>query len=133
MIQWDNSLSVNVSEIDSQHQKLVKMINELNDAMRAGKSKDMLGKIVNGLISYVQVHFSTEEKYFDKFKYPEIVEHKKEHNLFTAKVSEFASKFKKGEVGLSIPLMDFRSDWLGKHIKGTDKKYSAFFNANGLK
>ena len=40
IIQWNDSLSVNVVEIDKQHQKLVAMINDLNDAMRQGKGKD---------------------------------------------------------------------------------------------
>lgn len=133
MIQWDGSLSVNVAEIDGQHQKLVKMINELNDAMRAGKSREILGKIVAGLISYVEIHFATEEKYFAKFNYPETIPHKQEHAAFTTKVNDVAGKFKSGHLGISIELMDFLSTWLGKHIKGTDKKYSAFFNANGLK
>ncbi|MGA2938094.1 MAG: hemerythrin domain-containing protein [Syntrophobacteraceae bacterium] len=61
LIQWNDSLSVNVVDIDKQHQKLVGMINELNDAMRQGKGKDALGKIVNGLIIYAGTHFKTEE------------------------------------------------------------------------
>ena len=133
MIQWDNSLSVNVAEIDLQHQRLVKIINGLNDAMRVGKSKDILGNIVNGLISYVRVHFSTEEKYFARFRYPETDQHTQEHKTFSTKVDDFAKKFQNGQLGLSIDVMVFLSDWLGKHIKGTDKKYSALFNMSGLK
>jgi hemerythrin len=133
MIQWDDSLSVNVAAIDLQHKKLVKMINELNDAMRVGKSKAILGSIVNGLIGYVGIHFSTEEKYFAKFNYPETDQHTQEHQTFSAKVDDFAKKFQTGQLGLSIEIMTFLSDWLGKHIKGTDKKYSACFNTNGLK
>ncbi|MCL5807711.1 MAG: hemerythrin, partial [Deltaproteobacteria bacterium] len=74
-----------------------------------------------------------EEKYFNQFKYPETDQHKQEHVAFSTKVDEFAKKFQNGQLGISIDLMDFLSNWLGKHIKGTDKKYSAFFNANGLK
>ena len=133
MIKWDDSLSVNVGVIDAQHQKLVKMINELNDAMRVGKSRDVLGGIVTGLVSYAGVHFSTEERYFDQFKYSETDAHKAEHSAFALKVDDFSQKFRQGQIGLSIELMDFLSDWLGKHIKGVDKKYSAFFNANGLR
>ena len=133
MIQWDDSLSVNVAAIDLQHKKLVKMINELDDAMRLGKSRGMLGSTVNGLIGYVGVHFSTEEKYFEKFNYPEADQHTREHKAFSAKVDDFAKKFQTGQLGLSIDVMTFLSDWLGTHIKGTDKKYSACFNANGLK
>ena len=133
MIQWDDSLSVNVAAIDLQHKKLVKMINELDDAMRVGKSKGILGSIVSGLIGYVGIHFSTEEKYFAKFNYPETDQHTQEHKAFSAKVDDFAKKFQTGQLGLSIDVMTFLSDWLGKHIKGTDKKYSACFNANGMK
>ena len=133
MIQWDDSLSVNVAAIDLQHKKLVKIINELDDAMRVGKSKGILGSIVNVLIGYVGIHFSTEEKYFAKFNYPETDQHTQEHKIFSVKVDDFAKKFQTGQLGLSIDVMTFLSDWLGKHIKGTDKKYSACFNANGLK
>jgi len=52
LMQWNDSLSVNVGMIDKQHQKLVGMINELNDAMRQGKGKDILGKTLNELVAY---------------------------------------------------------------------------------
>ena len=32
LIQWDDSYSVGVAELDAQHQRLIQMINELNDA-----------------------------------------------------------------------------------------------------
>jgi len=133
LIQWNDSLSVNVVEIDKQHQKLVGMINDLNEAMRQGKGKDILGKIVNGLISYAGTHFKTEEKYFDQFGYPEANSHKKEHSDFVAKVSEFKDGFEKGKITLSIEVMNFLSDWLRNHIKGVDRNYGPFFNAKGLK
>ena len=133
LIQWNDSFSVNVVEIDQQHQKLVAMINDLNDAMRQGKGKDVLGKIVNGLIVYAESHFKTEEKYFDQFGYPETDSHKKEHSDFVVKVSEFKSGFEKGKIGLSIEVMNFLSDWLQNHIKRVDNKYGPFFNEKGLK
>jgi hemerythrin len=133
LIKWDDSLSVNVAKIDQQHQKLVLMINELHDAMKQGKGKEVLGKIVNGLISYTATHFKTEEDYFNQFGYPETDSHKKEHIAFVQKVSEFKDGFEKGKLSLSIEVMNFLSDWLQNHIKGTDKKYSQFFNGKGLK
>jgi hemerythrin len=133
LINWTDSLSVKVGEIDRQHQKLVGMINDLNDAMRQGKGKDVLGKIVNELVAYAATHFKTEEKYFDQYGYPDADSHKKEHADFTKKVSEFKDGFAKGSMGLSIQVMDFLSNWLQGHIKGVDKKYSSFFNEKGLK
>ncbi len=132
MIEWNDSLSVKVTKIDQQHQKLISMINELFDAMKQGKGKDVLGNIVNGLISYTETHFKLEEDYFDQYRYPKTLSHKKEHNDFVKKVSEFKDEFEKGSIMLTVEVMDFLGDWLKNHIKGSDKKYTQFFNEKGL-
>lgn len=132
LIQWDDSFSVKIGEIDRQHQKLVNTVNELSDAMRQGKAKDILGKIINELISYTGTHFTAEEKYFDQFAYPETSIHKREHSEFIKKVTDFKNKFDSGAILLSLDIMDFLSNWLQNHIKGADKKYSPFFREKGL-
>jgi hemerythrin len=133
LIQWNDSLSVGVAEIDKQHQKLVQMINDLHDAMRQAKGSSVLGPLVSGLIDYTNTHFKAEEKYFIRFAYPETEAHKKLHADFVAKVLDFKKKFEANSVGLSMDVMNFLSNWLQSHIKGEDKKYTACFNANGLK
>jgi hemerythrin len=133
LIQWNDSLSVNVSEIDKQHQRLVQMINELHDAMLQKKGVSVLGPLVDGLIKYADTHFKEEEKYFVRFAYSETAAHKKLHADFVTKVLDFKKKFEANTVGLSMEVMTFLSNWLQGHIKGEDKKYTACFNANGLK
>jgi hemerythrin len=109
------------------------MINELNDAMGQGKGKAALGNILRGLIAYTRTHFGTEERYFARFGYPDTDSHKREHAAFVQRVADFRDGLEQGKLTLSIEVMKFLSNWLTKHIMGTDKKYSAFFNANGLK
>lgn len=133
LMNWDASLSVGVSLIDTQHKKLVELVNKLYDAMKAGKSKDVLGPILDELIAYTASHFKTEEKYFDDFKYEGILAHKEEHKKLVAQVLDFQGKFKSGAASISIELMKFLQDWLVNHIKGTDKKYTKCFNDHGLK
>lgn len=133
MIIWNDSLSVNVAELDQQHKKLIAMINELHEAMKSGKGKEVLGRIVNGLISYTATHFQTEEKYFAQFGYPDADNHKKEHVAFVQKVTDFKNGFEKKQLTLTVEVMNFLSDWLKTHIMGTDKKYAQFFNEKGLK
>ena len=132
LINWDSSLSVKVAEIDRQHQKLVMLINELNEAMKQRKTKEILGNIVDGLLSYTAIHFKTEEKYFAQYSYPDASTHNQEHTAFVKRVADFKEKFDKGQLALSIEVMKFLSDWLQNHIKGTDRKYSDFFNEKGL-
>lgn len=132
LINWDDSFSVGVKRIDDQHQKLVSMINELSDAMRQGKGKDVLGKIVTGLVDYTVTHFSLEEKLFVQVGYGDALAHKKTHEAFVAKVKAFKEDFDKGRIALSVEVMNFLSDWLKTHIKGTDKQYSTLFIAKGI-
>lgn len=133
LIQWDSSFSVNVEEIDRQHQRLIQMVNDLNDAMRQGRGKDVLARIIEGLTAYTLTHFATEEKYFDQFGYADTAAHKKAHSDFVSKVSDVKQRHARGELGLTIEIMDFLSDWLNRHIKGSDKAYGPFFNEKGLK
>ncbi len=133
IIKWDNTMSVNIAEIDGQHQKLVAMINELDDAMRQGKGKEIVSTIVSGLISYTRTHFGTEERLFQQHGYPEAEEHKKEHADFAAKAVQFQKDYESGKMGLTIQIMTFLSNWLQHHIKVVDKKYSGFLNAKGVK
>lgn len=133
IITWTDTFSVKVAEIDTQHKKLVEMINKLYEAMKVGKSKDVMGEILNNLISYTATHFKTEEKYFDLYSYPEKENHKTEHKEFVETVTKFKNDFDSGNATISIELMNFLRDWLTKHINGTDKKYTKCFNDHGLK
>ena len=131
-MKWNTNLSVNVAEIDSQHQHLVQLLNDLSDAMKEGKGKEILAEIINGLILYTKTHFATEEKYFDRFSYPEAISHKQEHTIFVEKVAKFKEDFDKGNQLVSIPILSFLRDWLVNHINGSDMKYGNFFNEKGL-
>ena len=133
LIEWNGNLSLGIGSIDKQHQKLVELINELNAAMLEGKGKDALSRIINGLTDYTKTHFATEEKYFQQFGYPEAAGHKAQHDHFTSKVLEFKGEFERGRLGLSVKVMQFLSNWLQEHIKGSDKKYAPFLIGRGVK
>ena len=133
LINWTSDFSVGVEEIDIQHKKLVNMINELYEAMTNGKGNSKLEEIINRLADYCVYHFATEEKYFDKFGYPDTENHKKIHNDFIEKVSIFKTEFENKEVLLTNEVLEFLSSWIRNHILGNDMEYSDFFVENGLK
>ncbi len=129
---WNDSYSVKIREIDAQHMELINILNELYEAMSVSKGNEIMGGIITRLIKYTRQHFTTEEKYMEKFGYPDYYDHKKEHDEFTSKVMAFDSDFRSGKVALSLSITSFLKTWLVKHISGVDKKYTAFFNSKGL-
>jgi len=132
-LSWENKYSVGIKEIDSQHQMLFNYINELHDAMKAGKSKEILDETLKKLADYAHTHFTAEEGYMSKYKYPELPEHKVEHMKFFEKVNDFQMKFNKSNFMTSLELMDFLKQWLMHHIMETDKKYAPFLISKGAK
>jgi len=132
-IEWDDSFSVDISEIDKQHQKLFAMINELADATHGDTAENTLRGIADGLVSYIDVHFTCEEDYFDQFGYAEAQGHKKEHANFVQRVLAFMDEFEQGNLDVSTDMMQFLSDWLVAHIKGSDRRYAPFLIAQGVK
>ena len=123
LFQWNNSFSVNNSEIDNQHKKLVALVNELHDAMGQGKSRDVLGGIFNELVSYTKYHFKSEENQMLNKNYPDYTAHRLEHQKLTNQVLKLKQEFDSGKVVISIDLLNFLKDWLKNHILESDKKY----------
>ncbi len=131
-LKWSDVLSVHVTEIDEQHQKLIQLINTLHDAMLEKKGKDVLANILDELAAYTVYHFSTEEKYMQQCNFPGLVNHKKEHDTFVGKVDSFIKDYQANRLGITIELMTFLKEWVSNHIQITDKKYSETFNKNGI-
>ena len=134
LMEWGPKLSVGISQFDGEHQRLVGMVNDLFDAVNAGKGKDRLGPILDGLINYTVTHFQHEEREMQQHAFPGFAKHKEEHDALTKQVSEVQRKFASGATAaLSVEVMNFLKNWLITHIMGTDKGYTACLQSKGVK
>jgi hemerythrin len=131
---WDDSFSVGVGLIDTQHKKLFSILNELDRAVNEQQDEDpaLLEKIVFDLHAYVDFHFGEEEKYFKKFNYQQIDQHQAQHKIYEEKIQEFHNNYLSDKTGLSRDILIFLEDWIQGHIKTIDKKYTKCFNDHGL-
>lgn len=131
LIEWNQAFSVGVAEMDNQHKQLVTLLNDLYSAMQSQKSSEIIGKVLNKLISYTEKHFSDEEAFMKKHSYPEIKSQMKEHTAFTDKVLKFKSDYDAGRTSMSVSITSFLKDWLINHISLSDKKYGDYVNNKG--
>ncbi len=129
---WNESLSVNVREIDEQHKKLIALIGDLHRAMLAGQGKQALGKVLDGLISYTNTHFAAEERLMKMNGYPDFEGHHDIHIKMAQKVQDIQKRHSQGQMNITLDTMKFLEDWITKHIMGTDKKYGPHLNSKGV-
>jgi hemerythrin len=124
LVRWNAGMSVGVMQFDAQHRKLVEILNKLHDAMKDGRSAEVLDGILFELVDYTVYHFLAEERYFLQLNYPGHAAHKREHDAFTARI-----KAARGHCGnaATLEILGTLTGWLQNHILGTDKLYSPFF------
>ena len=132
IVQWDETLSVGVREIDAQHQKLLSLINELHESMKEGKSREMLDQVVSRLKDYARTHFSTEEKLMRQTGFPGFEEHRVQHDKFIEKVLDFELEMSEGRTS-PLEVARFLMDWYVRHVKGTDRKYAGHLQSHGIR
>jgi len=132
IITWNDSLSVEITEIDDQHKQLIVILNELHEAMKNRVGQQIVGKKLEEMAKYSKVHFDTEEKYFSLFDYDNSVDHIAEHEKFVVKTDEFKKDLSEGKLALSIDVMNFLMKWITDHIMVSDHKYIKCFKEHGL-
>lgn len=123
--EWDETLSVNIDEIDQQHKNLIEMINILYESAKKEDRNIVVGEVLIKLKNYFDVHFGTEEKYMLMYDYPEVQSHKTEHNNFIREVLDFEVACS-GSYAPYVPMLDFLKSWLSRHIKKTDINLGIF-------
>lgn len=126
VIEWKKCYEVGIATFDDEHHALVGVINDLYTALREKRGDDALNELLAVLVEYTKKHFEHEEHHMDKYKYPEIVEHKQAHILLKNRIIDFQQQVSSGETGLSPELMSFLREWLLEHIVETDKKFGSF-------
>lgn len=130
---WNDSYSVKVEMCDAQHKKLFEIINQLADAMRAGKGQDVVTRTVRELQLYTRTHFQQEESLLRKANYPDLAPHQESHRKFVAHVEALEKQTREGQTANSVLVLNLLRDWLVNHIQKTDKAYSASLHAAGIR
>ena len=121
-ITWDDSLSVDVDEIDEDHRRLVDLFNLLSQSVEKGDEKDYIDALLEELISCTDWHFRHEERLMLKYKYDSFKEHKPEHQELIDSVRDLQQKFHDANKKLTNEDVEYLSGWLTGHILGHDMR-----------
>ncbi len=133
---WEEKYSVGIKEIDEQHKHFFEIANGIIDlTAKENLTKEEAVKGLQELGDYAFYHLSTEEGYFDKFKYQDAPLHINAHNEYRESVGEYFRKMT--DLGTDMKklleeMAAYSGNWLLAHIVVVDKQYTKFFNEHGL-
>ena len=112
-IAWSRELETGIRTIDLQHEELIGMINELDDASLARRGQIVLEDVLQRLGNYVTFHFTTEEALMA---------------LFIEQIGRLRAKAESERDETMSELVSFLNNWLYEHILKTDRKLGALLN-----
>lgn len=133
LFKWSDDYTVGVTEIDEQHKELVKLLNDLHQAIHERHGSDASRKILNELAEYTRVHFAVEESLMRITHYPDFENHKKIHEALIQQVVELQNKLDSGTAKISFELLHFLKHWLMHHIVESDKTFGNYFTQSKMK
>lgn len=127
LIEWKDRMSVGVEALDQDHRRLIGLLNQLHDLVQGRACDSAPIDIVRDLIRYTEYHFDCEERLMRLGRYPAYEEHVSMHRDIRRRIISFEQKFREDPAEAHLlPLYDFLSDWLMRHILREDKKYRPY-------
>jgi hemerythrin len=125
IVEWNISFLLGIQEIDQHHKHLVELLNKTYDEYKEGAPAENLRSVIDELLDYSTYHFECEERWMTETLYPNFIDHKAEHVIFTKRISELQKNFQ-FNTNISLEVLSFLSNWITHHILKTDAKYGHF-------
>jgi len=128
-VSWDTSYDVGVASVDKQHRHLVDLINSLYNACLDDKTvlDETFRNVMKELVDYVRIHFRDEEAIMESIHYPELKEHKKQHEQFIKEILKAVDAYQNGKQFVPNSFVRFLRDWLFNHILINDKAWARYY------
>ncbi len=122
---WSPNLSVGVEELDSDHQELIDVLNQLDVQVGRAAGHDKIAQTLDELISRTGAHFRREEEIMARENYPDAEHHAMVHQALREEIEAFRKEFAAGmEIGPEIT--EFIKRWLISHIMESDKHLGGY-------
>ena len=113
-----------VQIIEEGHEKLMKIIGDVTKARQHNNDPEEIADVLYEMTMYALNHFDAEERYMEVFDYADYKLHRKEHKSFIMKTVDYCNRTMKHDYNITDELLEYLSQWLTNHIKGSDKKFT---------
>lgn len=138
-ILWRDEYSVGVADIDSQHKRLLELLNKLNALnperpAGAGRTGEVM-KLLESFNEYAAYHFLSEEalmrEHIDANE--DSVKHIVAHRSYWSIISTFRKRFQEGDEKVNGELVEYLNRWWINHILETDQQLGRELNRHGVR
>jgi len=126
-LQFTDALLVGFADMDTQHRRLVALLNALAASVTAQSGPEVTARAFDEMIDYVHFHFHNEERMMQARGYGDFAMHTKVHGLLLGELAKLRSAFVEGR---EIEVLHALEGWLVHHISTSDRQLGAFLSGH---
>jgi len=115
-ILWTEDYSVGVETLDKQHQKIIQLINQMIEHQNSPVTSEAIEHVINEMLNYAKKHLAYEEKLLEKYHFPQLDVHKKEHLCYLSQTVELAYDLVKLDYRIPRETSMFLKNWWVEHF-----------------
>jgi hemerythrin len=131
---WKPEYELGITQIDTQHQKLLMTIGQLHLAVTTGQNEECCASLIHTLENQVADHFEFEERMMQEHHYPFASDHIAQHNSYQHyfyKLKREIEAHSSDPLYLGFRIKLFLADWLINHAKRDDLHLGRFLTERG--
>lgn len=114
------------AEIDHEHAVQLGLLQELRSAVKEKRDATLVGGILEQLIAYTEVHFTSEELLMRLKSYDDYEDHVDDHIHMLDLLNEIAANHAAGDSSLVSGQAEDLLGFIGHHIETRDKRFADF-------
>jgi hemerythrin len=122
LLEWKPEFSVGIASMDFEHQKMIRMINEIYDELMQHYDPDSIEQFLGDIFATINAHFALEERMMQDSDYAEYEAHKNDHEELLDQIRDMMDKFRADpERGFDL-LRDNLANWFESHFASFDAR-----------
>jgi hemerythrin len=123
-LEWREEYTIGHGTIDTQHERIVGIINTVFKLVREGGEAEELRTVFGDLTRYTIEHFSTEEALLQAAGYPDLPGHRELHRRMRERtVSIAGTSTMTATPDLAEETLTLLKEWWLNHIRMVDRQY----------
>ena len=128
LVTWSENYSVGIEHIDNQHKELVSLTNELYRACLAKNDtfEAVFKETMSRMVEYVRYHFKAEMELLEKSNFPDLQNHKMQHDQLIFDILEAVREYNEGKKFVPNNFVRTLKDWIFSHIAFYDQAYAPY-------
>ena len=128
-IVWKSQYETGIPIIDEQHRRLFETLDQVQEAVAHGSTKNEIRGFVQALLAATREHFRTEEAIMTRHGFPDLLAHIREHEMMLEKLEDLNQRFEESQDSMALLVTTFMGGWLRHHISEGDFNYAQYIKS----